>query len=137
MGGIPYWLPGDRWPTGFDVGHDRPIRLPWLGQLNLGELPALPGFPSSGLLQCWVPLELYRGHDLVCHVRHRPISDPSAVLVDDPALGLDDRRLISDPTGPAITGELVRQLWSPSSREFTDLAEADFSRCRLHHELAC
>lgn len=48
--GGPAWLAdGEQWPTGPDGE-----RLEFVAQLNFGALPALPGFPSSGMLRFFV-----------------------------------------------------------------------------------
>ncbi|MDR3360250.1 MAG: DUF1963 domain-containing protein, partial [Bifidobacteriaceae bacterium] len=61
LGGQPYLPPGVAWPTG--AGNpDRPLFL--LAQLNLGELPALAGLPSSGLLQFFIAAGETHGMDL-------------------------------------------------------------------------
>jgi uncharacterized protein YwqG len=48
--GGPAWLPeGEVWPTGADGA-----RLAFLAQLDLAELPALPDFPTHGVLQFFI-----------------------------------------------------------------------------------
>ena len=49
LGGFLYWPTGHAYPMN---GDDEPLYL--LAQINFAELPALPPFPSHGLLQFFI-----------------------------------------------------------------------------------
>jgi hypothetical protein len=51
LGGEPYLPSGTRWPRS---AADPEVRLSLLAQLNLGQLPAVPAFPRSGVLQFFI-----------------------------------------------------------------------------------
>jgi uncharacterized protein YwqG len=62
LGGAPY-LPGDfPYPTERREGREE-VPLRFLAQLNFEEIPALPGFPSRGLLQFYVGNDEQLGMD--------------------------------------------------------------------------
>ncbi|WP_052543748.1 YwqG family protein [Mycobacteroides abscessus] len=48
LGGHPYWTEGSRWP------HYRGEPMSFVCQINFAEAPALPGFPTEGILQWFV-----------------------------------------------------------------------------------
>lgn len=48
LGGHPYWPDGSQWPN----SGGEPMSF--VCQINFGEVPALPGFPTEGLLQWFV-----------------------------------------------------------------------------------
>lgn len=79
LGGNPYWPKDDEFPT--YKGH--PMML--LAQLNFSELPNLPGFPTTGLLQffCGTWDESDR-KDIVEVVYHEKLLPESELLVDIP-----------------------------------------------------
>lgn len=79
LGGNPYWPKDDEFPT--YKGH--PMML--LAQLNFSELPNLPGFPTTGLLQffCGTWDESDR-KDIVEVVYHEKLLPESEMLVDIP-----------------------------------------------------
>lgn len=49
FGGVPYWPKHEKYPLTPD---GKPLYM--LAQLNLAEMPPLPGYPSSGLLQFFI-----------------------------------------------------------------------------------
>lgn len=79
LGGNPYWPKDDKFPT--YMGD--PMMM--LAQLNLSELPKLPGFPTSGLLQffCGTWDDSDR-KDIVEVVYHENLLPESELLVDIP-----------------------------------------------------
>lgn len=79
LGGNPYWPKDDEFPT--YKGHP----MMFLAQLNFSELPNLPGFPTTGLLQffCGTWDESDR-KDIVEVVYHEKLLPESDLLVDIP-----------------------------------------------------
>lgn len=49
FGGLPYWKPGEPYPTGSDGK-----KLVLLAQLNMAEIPPMKDFPTAGLLQFFI-----------------------------------------------------------------------------------
>ena len=49
FGGIPYWPKHEKYPV---TPSGEPLYM--VAQLNLAEMPSLPGYPSSGLLQFFI-----------------------------------------------------------------------------------
>ncbi|MBO7555243.1 MAG: DUF1963 domain-containing protein, partial [Neisseriaceae bacterium] len=58
FGGVPYWLPEMPYPV--DKNGDK---LALLAQIDLAELPPLPDFPTTGLLQFFIGLDDVSGLD--------------------------------------------------------------------------
>lgn len=59
FGGLPYWESGESYPTSED---GEPLYL--LAQINFAEVPNVPDFPASGLLQIFIA----SGEDFGCSV---------------------------------------------------------------------
>ncbi|MCA9611755.1 MAG: DUF1963 domain-containing protein [Myxococcales bacterium] len=91
MGGVPYFpfdAPLDQgpdfraaptpWPKHPETGRELPLLL----QVNFAEMPAIPSFPSGGLLQLYVDDHDWHGLD-----RHlRVVYHPAVDVVPDPRL---------------------------------------------------
>ncbi len=89
LGGRPWWPKGRAFPRGND---DAPLYL--LAQINFAELPALPPFPSAGLLQMFIAA-----------------NDLFGMNVDDPTKPLGFACVYhDDPNGPADTSSAPRRL---------------------------
>lgn len=78
LGGNPYWPKSDEFPT--YKGY--PMVL--LAQLNFSELPKIPGFPTTGLLQFFCGTWSGWGKDVVSCVYHETFLDEADMLIDIP-----------------------------------------------------
>ncbi|MDR2453974.1 MAG: DUF1963 domain-containing protein [Bifidobacteriaceae bacterium] len=77
VGGQPYLPPGAPWPTAGPALGGRPLFH--LAQLNLAQLPPLPGWPPSGLLQFFIAggdTHGMRLEDLACGAGHAVLYHP-------------------------------------------------------------
>ncbi|MBQ9184095.1 MAG: DUF1963 domain-containing protein, partial [Neisseriaceae bacterium] len=86
FGGVPYWLPEIPYPV-----DKQGNKLLLLAQINLSEMPPLPDFPTTGLLQFFITRNVYdmdfynnptRQDDwrVVYHAEINPAIDEAAVL---------------------------------------------------------
>lgn len=76
FGGIPYWPADMKWPQ------HKKKDLVMIAQINFGDLPPIPDYPSSGILQLFVTKDIEDG---VCvPVYHKEIVKGTKVLDDVP-----------------------------------------------------
>lgn len=129
VGGRPYVQGGGRCPRG--KGSFAGERLHLLAQLNFAELPALPGMPSTGLLQFFVAAD-----ERFCHVYGADPTDPTAPdgfrVVYHPRIIEDESllaRIAPDPHAEpflpvagecGLTGQVASQPMSSTDHRFDE-----------------
>lgn len=81
LGGCPYLTDIEEYPRGEDGNP-----MMFLAQINLGEMPSLPGFPEKGLLQFYVAADDDYGLDKDSLVKYIPeyITDEAALVQENP-----------------------------------------------------
>ena len=111
LGGTPYLPPGFDYPYNQNPdANQRPLKL--LAQLNFAQLPPLPGFPTEGILQFYLPYEhsedTYGANfdDLTTPLAFRVVYHDS-VLEDEAALLQPPSMAISDGASFPLDGELA------------------------------
>lgn len=58
IGGNPYWPNGMEWPTYIDPRTNKKYDMVCYAQLNFDELPHLDGYPTTGIIQCFIKEEI-------------------------------------------------------------------------------
>ena len=67
FGGLPYWTRGEEYPTG-----ENGEKLYLLAQINFADVPPLPDYPRSGLLQIFIANDDMYGWDAIEHGTKTP-----------------------------------------------------------------
>lgn len=116
VGGRPYVQGGGRFPRGKGAFDGEPLHL--LAQLNFAELPALPGLPSTGLLQFFVVADERRRH-----VYGADPGDPTAQ---------DGFRVVYHPQIIEDESLLAKVVPDPQAEPFLPVA----GECGLHGQIA-
>jgi uncharacterized protein YwqG len=84
LGGVPYL------PTGFEYPVGSRSKLALLAQFNLDELPKLPDWPQTGMLQFYIGIEPDYGLEDGALVVHHPTIEPDASKLSAPPADLYD-----------------------------------------------
>jgi uncharacterized protein YwqG len=133
IGGQPYLAPGQSWPRATDGGP----ALFLLAQINLAQLPALPGFPARGLLQFFIAGDDTHGMDYrePAHgIGHRVVfhPDPPAGGWEAGSVGPDVERAVeymdvpfTNADGVCLAGRLANRPMPPDDFRF-EAAFAEF-----------
>lgn len=63
IGGNPYWPNDTEWPTYVDAKTNKKYDMICYAQLNFDELPHLDGYPTTGIIQCFIKDEMVYDND--------------------------------------------------------------------------
>lgn len=118
--GGPYYL-----PEGMNIPEVNGIKLSLLAQINLGQQPAIPGFPNKGLVQFFIADDGYYGLSPGGEDRNRAAVRYIEDVPADENVKIVDERPEDFPFDTslslALVGTTSRSIPSPLSNDYVDI----------------
>lgn len=83
IGGNPYWPKDMEWPTYTDPKTNKKHDMVCYAQLNFDDLSHLDGYPTTGIIQCFIKGEMYFDDDDCKVIYHKDYDMNNCIPVDE------------------------------------------------------